>query len=161
MRRVLLLLLLLFVLVAPAVEAKPVPCPAHTVLDEGTPMKIVTARALRFSQPAGAYVLTLSTRDIPCSEILAEARPQKRDEVSIAIGFGPVANAQQYVFFRNESKQVATELVTAPSRTGDRIELCVRERVKLTASMPMSNDAARSIEVHGLIRATFCGTTKH
>jgi hypothetical protein len=141
---------------AQAARLDPARCPPATVLVDGAPMKIVSARARRFRVPEGAYTIALSTVSIPCSEYLAEARATKNDEVTIQIGFGPDAHAQRFVFYENDTQLgVPTSLIVSPEKAGDPVEICVHTRVRSASALP--GRARHTIEIEGRVRATYCG----
>ena len=132
------------------------PCPPAKVLVNGSPLKTVTARAYGFRDVEGAYVLTLDTKDVSCEDLLGGIQSLKKDEILVNVGFGPVANAQQFVNSDNDSLRIKTELATKPNVAGDAIEICVREPVRLS----VSGRIKASIEVNGLLRAAYCGVLR-
>ncbi len=143
---------------APTASAAPRgPCKPLTVTVDGASFSPKSMLAAGFATEggAGAYVIKLSSAELSCSTILSGVTPMQRRDVHIDVGFGPNAAASQYVWFANDTGRVPTELVRAPSRVGDPVEICLREKVQLVGNL--GSGQKREVEVEGLVRGSFCG----
>jgi hypothetical protein len=140
----------------PPVTVDAGPCPAPTVSVDGQPMKVASARAYGFAGLPGTYVLVMSTRDVPCKELLSGGRSVKNDEWYLNVGAGREPDVQQFVNADNEHAGVRTEIVTKPEKAGDPVAICVREPARLAVKMRKT----ATLDASGLMRGTYCGDVK-
>jgi hypothetical protein len=140
---------------APEAAAAAGPCPPLAVTVNGKPLKIVTARARRFTRNLGAYEVVLSNAEISCKALLGPSRSIEAGKYDLSIGVGPDP-AQRFVFFLNDSKRVETEILSRPDKDGEPIEVCVRELVRLKGGLPFPGGDGEAT-IQGTVRATLCG----
>lgn len=131
-------------------------CGPTRITVNGKPMSITTARAYGFVTAPGAYVIVLSNKSIPCKDFVKGFRNVPSDEVYVEVGAGPVDNVQQYLNSGNTTVHVPTDVVRAPKKAGDPIEICVRDPGELVPAIGPQNTLA----VSGLVKATYCGDVK-